>query len=250
VGLVKALLKPIVQPLLRVGSLDLLSCRWRLKQLNAAYAELSAVATVHDAPGSPSQRLLDLLPRLAERAGRAGLSLLASRGAPAQVDCWPGEHYRLLAALVQEIQPHRVVEIGTQTGLSALAMLPLLPDGGQLVTFDVVPWNRLTPVYLRSDDFRAGRFEQVLADLGDPATARQHADLLRAADFIFVDGPKDGVFERRLLANFEVNGLREGALLLFDDVRVWNMIDIWRSIAHPKIDLTSLGHYSGSALVQ
>lgn len=36
---------------------------------------------------------------------------------------------------------------------------------------------------------------------------------------------------------------------LFDDIRVWNMLAIWRGIRRPKLDLTSFGHWSGTGLV-
>jgi len=38
--------------------------------------------------------------------------------------------------------------------------------------------------------------------------------------------------------------------VLFDDIRLWNMLDIWRSIDFPKLDLTSFGHWSGTGVVQ
>jgi predicted O-methyltransferase YrrM len=45
----------------------------------------------------------------------------------------PGEHYRLLAALVKLLQPERVLEIGTFHGLSALALKKFLPSAGKIV---------------------------------------------------------------------------------------------------------------------
>ncbi len=36
---------------------------------------------------------------------------------------------------------------------------------------------------------------------------------------------------------------------MFDDIRVWNMLEIWRGIRRPKLDLTSFGHWSGTGLV-
>ena len=73
--------------------------------------------------------------------------------------------------------------------------------------------------------------------------------MFRSAELIFIDGPKDGVFERRLLSNFESLGVRKNTLLVLDDIRLWNMLQIWREIRHQKIDLTSLGHYTGTGLV-
>jgi hypothetical protein len=37
--------------------------------------------------------------------------------------------------------------------------------------------------------------------------------------------------------------------LLLDDIRLLPMVGLWRSIASPKLDLTSFGHWSGTGLV-
>jgi len=38
-------------------------------------------------------------------------------------------------------------------------------------------------------------------------------------------------------------------LIIMDDIRVWNMLAIWRRIDRPKLDLTSFGHWTGTGLV-
>ena len=50
-------------------------------------------------------------------------------------------------------------------------------------------------------------------------------------------------------SDFDLVGVKKNTLLVFDDIRLWNMLEIWREIRHPKIDLTSLGHYTGTGLV-
>jgi predicted O-methyltransferase YrrM len=154
-----------------------------------------------------------------------------------------------LAALVEELRPHRVVEIGTFTGLSALAILPALPTDGQLVTIDVIPWDKISGTFLKNFDFVGGKLTQIVCDLREPQAWTLHSSLLREADLVFVDGPKDGVFERKLAQNFDLLGLKPGALVVFDDIRIWNMLRIWQEIAHPKLDLTGLGHWTGTGLV-
>jgi len=99
-------------------------------------------------------------------------------------------------------------------------------------------------------DLADGRLEQVVADLTRLEVARSYARLLGEADLLFVDAAKDGQMEATLLDNFSAIGLKEGAWLLFDDIRLREMIAIWRSIALPKLDLTSFGHWSGTGLVQ
>ncbi len=246
--LLKRAARPVIGGALRLGDLDLRAARWRLDELGEHVA-LSGVVSQHDSPGRPNRRLLDLVPVLFQRARRAELPLLRERGAPELFHLFPGEHYRLLAALVEELAPNRVVEIGTDRGLSALAMLAALSPGASLTTVDVKRWDAVEGTFLRDSDFAAGQLAQIVCDFGSRQAVEKHADLFRSAELIFIDGPKDGVFERRLLSDFDLVGVKKNTLLVFDDIRLWNMLEIWREISHPKIDLTSLGHYTGTGLL-
>ena len=42
---------------------------------------------------------------------------------------------------------------------------------------------------------------------------------------------------------------KTGKLLIMDDIKFINMIDLWRNIKSPKIDLSSFGHWSGTGVV-
>lgn len=235
------------------------ACRWqnadlrsvvsRLRELKVRDFDVSAVLSVDDSPGIPNERLLDLIAPIAQRARTASLPVLRERQAPAFVHTWPGEHYRFLAALVEETRPANVVEIGTCQGFSALAMMPALRPDGTLTTFDLYPWDVFPGTVLRRDDFTDPRLRQVVADFGDVRQAREHADILRRADIIFIDAAKDGQLEQLFLDNFKSIGLRPGTLLVFDDIRLWNMLLIWRGIRSPKLDVTSIGHHTGTGMV-
>lgn len=84
-------------------------------------------------------------------------------------------------------------------------------------------------------------------------SARRHRAAPRAlfesADLIFVDGPKDGHTEARILANLDTLKLAPHVVIVFDDIRVMHMVDTWRRIARPKMDLSSFGHWSGTGLI-
>jgi predicted O-methyltransferase YrrM len=164
-------------------------------------------------------------------------------------DVWPGEHYRLLAGLVSVMQPGTVIEIGTASGLSALALLETLPAGGRLATFDLVPWREEPDNVLTEADFTDGRLTQFTDDLSHPDGRAKHRELLESAELIFIDAAKDGEQERRFLAGFEEVAWRRPPIVVFDDVRQWNMLAIWREVRRPKLDLTSFGHWSGTGLV-
>jgi predicted O-methyltransferase YrrM len=219
--------------------------------VQARHVELSAIVSADDDPSKPSDRLLDIALQAAGRARSISMSGVVDRMAqpPYYPNVWPGEHYKLLAGLVSVCQPRVVVEIGTSTGLSALAMREALPTGARLVTFDLLRWDKFPDTCLRDEDFANGTLTQVIGDVSDPSVMRQHVALFQSADIIFADGPKDGQFERVLLNQLAGIDLPKKPLLVLDDIRVWNMLAIWRGIRRPKLDITSFGHWSGTGFV-
>jgi predicted O-methyltransferase YrrM len=228
-----------------VGSTD------RPIPLRARHVEYSAIVSLDDDPAKPSDRLIDLALRAAHAAQSISMAAVVARMTqpPYYPDVWPGEHYRLLAGLVSVCQPQVIVEIGTSTGLSALAMRQLMPSGARLITFDVIPWDKFPDTCLRTEDFENGALMQMIGDVSDSHVMRQHEDLFRSADIIFADGPKDGRFERLLIDRLMELKLPQRPLLVFDDIRLWNMLAIWRNIKRPKLDVTSFGHWSGTGFV-
>lgn len=133
--------------------------------------------------------------------------------------------------------------------MSALAMKTTLPEDGKIVTFDPVPWQSYKGAVLTEDDFVDGRLEQHTDDLSARAGWQRHADLLRRAEFIFIDARHSGVQERNFLRGFDEIGLAGQPIVMFDDIRLWNMLSFWDEITRPKLDLTSFGHWSGTGLV-
>lgn len=219
--------------------------------VRARHIEYSAIVSLDDDGAWPSDRLLDLALRAASRARTVSMAGVVARmkQPPYYPDVWPGEHYKLLAGLVLEARPGTVIEIGTATGLSALAMLRHLPPGGRLTTFDIRAWDTFADTCLKAEDFADRSLSQIIGDVSDPAVFASHVELFHAADLIFVDGPKDGRFERIFIDRLGDAGLSRHPVVVFDDVRVWNMLAVWREIRMPKLDLTSFGHWSGTGLV-
>lgn len=232
-------------------ALDLLQFLNRLKNdLGVRQLVPSAILSADDEPGKPSAALMELALNAARAAMGIDLTEITRRlsGPPWFPDVWPGEHYKLLAALVQTLQPKRVVEIGTATGLSALALKKFLPATSKIMTFDIVPWPAFPESVLVPDDFVDGRLEQAVADLADLSAAREYAGFLADADIVFMDAGKDGRMEALFLDNFSVTGLKENALIIFDDIRLLPMVPTWRRLAFAKMDFTSFGHWSGTGL--
>ena len=80
------------------------------------------------------------------------------------INVWPGEHYRLLAAIVKELKPRLVIEIGTATGASSLVMKEYLPQNGKIITYDIIPWNEYPASGFSQRDFDK-QLEQRVMDI-------------------------------------------------------------------------------------
>lgn len=223
---------------------------------HARHTMYSMLFSEDDASSSPSERLLDLSLDAIRCARQLDLGDIVQRleGRFRFPDCtinlWPGEHYRLLAALVHVLRPKSVLEIGTAEGISALALLQQLPPEGQVITFDIVPWQQYPCSCLTARDFHSGRLRQIVADLGDPHQWAECSDILSNSDLIFIDAAKDGVLERKILENFSTKPFETRPILLLDDIRMWSMLKTWRQMQLPKLDLTSFGHWCGTGLCE
>ena len=215
------------------------------------HREYSIVSSIDDDPAEPTQRLLDVSLDAIAFARHVDLSWLSRRmpSPPYYPDVWPGEHYKLLAGLVLACKPKRVIEIGTSLGLGALSMKGSLPDGSELITLDLIPWTEFERSILLPSDFENGNLRQVLGDLSNQEFFSSFAETLADCDLLFVDAPKNVHFERAFLNNLASICLPPNALVIFDDIRLWNMLQIWREITRPKIDLTSFGHWSGTGII-
>ncbi len=207
---------------------------------------------LYDEPHQPSQRLIDTMLACVREVPQIDLADIAVRPAinSRRFLQWPGEHYKLLAGMMVALQPRSVVEIGTHTGWSALAMKKYLPPNSRISTFDINAWNALTDTALTPADFADGQLVQHLDDLANPAVVAKHRDLLANADLIFMDGPHDGPTEVKMMANFQAVPFANNPLLVFDDIRMHELLKFWRDLALPKMDITSFGHWSGTGLAE
>jgi len=160
---------------------------------------------------------------------------------------WPGEHYRLLPALARRLGGGVVVEVGTFTGMGTLA---LLEGADHVVTYDLVPWDTLPEAVIRHDDISGGHVEQRIGDLSTELFFHSQIDTLASADLIFIDGPKDRSFEPRFTELLRRTFHGTGKVLVYDDIRVANMVAFWGRFELDKFDATSYGHWSGTGLAR
>ncbi len=140
-------------------------------------------------------------------------------------------------------------EFGTFTGMSALAFLEGMSGGGKLFTVDVTPHARIKGSWLKPEDFQGGAVSQVCADMASQEFWHDYRDSVASADIILVDGPKDGMTEPAFFLQMERMKFRKAPIVVVDDIRFLNMLSLWRSIRHPKMDFTSYGHWSGTGLI-
>ena len=198
----------------------------------------------------PTEELIRLSLRVCERAAGLALPEIAARATAGKqrtwVNQWPGEHYRFLAALVEEIEPSLIVEVGSFTGMGSLSLLAKLPDGGRVVTYDLIRWRDIPGTLLVEADFDA-RLEQRLGDLSDTTFFAQQRGVLAQADLIFIDGPKDGRFEPAFIEML-LPALKESAVIVLDDIKFAAMLGTWRKLPLPKLDVTSFAHWSGTGI--
>lgn len=218
---------------------------------NAPDKRFSGIFSAVDQPGQPTPGLMAFGLTCAADAVRLDLSSVSSRIKKGEnyIDIYPGEHYRLLAAIVKNKKPMVVAELGTHLGFSALCMKSFLPEGGNIYTFDVVPWNQFEDTILKQEDFNSG-LTQYTDDLTKWKNVEKHRSMLEQADIIFMDALKDGKQEYSFLENFSKLNFKKKCLFIFDDIRLWNMLDIWYKLDKPKLDMTSFGHWSGTGLVE
>jgi hypothetical protein len=219
--------------------------------VKARHCKRTFVSSPEDERCGPSRAVIEMALDVVRRTLDVDVSEVSRRmkSTPRWPDVWPGEHYRLLAGFVAHLQPGTVVEIGTHTGLSALALKQCLPRTSRLVTFDLIEWAEVPGTCLLPEDFEDGRLSQTIADLADPDVFGRHADVLSSASLIFADGPKDKVFEPAFARNLDSLSYASPPWVIFDDIRDLNMLQFWRDIEKPKLDLSSFGHWTGTGLV-
>lgn len=159
---------------------------------------------------------------------------------------WPGEHYRLLAAISRIERPASIVEVGTATGASALCFLHGSPTS-RVTTFDIVALDEYPGALLTQSEV-GPNLTQIVADIGHDHAFRQYRQHFHEADVIFFDGPKDGIFEQVVIPQV-IDAMKSGAVLIIDDIRLMAMTQLWHELRGDKLDLTSFGHWSGTGIV-
>lgn len=118
----------------------------------------------------------------------------------------------LLRILVSAIGARRAIEVGTFTGLSALAIARGLPPDGQLLCLDVSDeWTRIARRYWE----KAGVADRIELRLGPAADTLRSLPESPSFDFAFIDADKKsyGLYWQEV-----VRRLRPGGIVAVDNV--------------------------------
>ena len=139
------------------------------------------------------------------RLPQAGMQIGADQGA-------------LLSLLVRAIGAKKVIEIGTFTGYSALAVAAALPAGGRLFCCDInEEWTAIARRYWKEAGV-ADRIELRLAPALETLTALRAEHGSGAFDFAFIDADKssyNAYYESCLVL------IRQGGLIALDNT-LWS----------------------------
>jgi predicted O-methyltransferase YrrM len=150
----------------------------------------------------------------------------------------PGnQHYRLLAHLSSKLKPgSKILEIGTRWGVGSAALAS--NKDVHVITCDIDECDPRVPKmdnieYVKEDGY-------VMLD-----NCHEYAMI-----FIDVD-PHDGIQEKKMI--LKLLDKRYKGVVILDDIRLNpEMFTFWTRIPledHQKVDLTTIGHYSGTGML-
>jgi caffeoyl-CoA O-methyltransferase len=124
-------------------------------------------------------------------------------------------HYqgRVLSMLSKMIQPHRILELGTYTGYSALCLAEGLTENGLLITVDVNPeLEEMVDKYIQKSPFK-NQIQQIIGNGMDVIPT-----LNEEFDIVFIDADK-----RNYAAYYDLvfDKVRKGGYIISDNV-LWS----------------------------
>jgi predicted O-methyltransferase YrrM len=144
--------------------------------------------------------------------------------------------YRLYAWLSSQFENTTILDVGTRTGGSALALS--YNDKNQVISYDLVEQGASSAIKKENITFKIQDFRE------DETLDWDNISII----MIDVD-PHDGVQEVEMMEFLNEKGWK-GIMLLDDIGPGWPEVqDMWDAIEEPKIDVTPVGHMSGTGLV-
>ena len=157
-----------------------------------------------------------------------------------------GDHYKLLKAIATLVGAKKVVDIGTYTGMSAISFLDV---GCEVTSFDVISPFNFDSCIISDLDIRSGKLHLVNENIEIDEIFSKYANLFVDADIIFLDGPKFGGFEEKILPKLLQLKFYKNTLIVMDDIHMKKMKILWYELDCPRLDLSLLGHISGTGVI-
>lgn len=144
------------------------------------------------------------------------------------------EHYRLLTFLSQNINDKTIIDVGTLKGCSALALST----------------NKRNKVYSfnLNNELQLKQLPENIEFIVDDVINGKYDSVLLESEIILLDTFHDGTFELQFL-NYLKQINWKGTLIL-DDIHLNEQMNLfWNNINEEKINITNIGHWSGTGIV-
>ena len=143
--------------------------------------------------------------------------------------------YRLYAWLSSQFNNSVILDVGTRTGGSALALS--YNDSNQVISYDLMEQGA-SQIQKENITFKIQDFRE-----------DDTLDWKRISIIMIDVDPHDGVQEVEMMEFLKEKNWK-GIMLLDDIGPGWPEVqDMWDAIEEPKIDVTEVGHMSGTGLV-
>jgi len=143
--------------------------------------------------------------------------------------------FRLYAYLSEKVNYTTILEVGTRHGGSTVALSA--NPSNDVITYDIIHWDTHDMLDKINIQAHIGNFMEDNIDYTDISIVMIDVD------------PHDGLQEPPML-QFLLDQEWSGLLLLDDIGPLWPAIQAWwDSLPYEKYDLTDIGHYSGTGLV-
>ena len=170
------------------------------------------------------------------------------------------EHYRLFAGISCQCDNKKILELGTHNGKSAISLSygKIIGKNITINTFDII--NLLTDKCKLF--FNNYSINYKLENLFDNDNREKNKNFILSHDIIFIDiDPHNGILEYEMYLWLKNNSYK--GIIIYDDIKLGlnhsangyektthKMSDFWDKIdANEKIDITHLGHWSGTGVI-
>lgn len=145
------------------------------------------------------------------------------------------EHYKLISYLSTQFNDSLLLDVGTYKGCSSLALS--YNKSNEIISFDII-----------HDLKRLSGYPENVSYIVDDILKDSYSWMIIKSPFIVLDTFHDGTFEALFYSRLK--SLEFKGYLLLDDIYLnKEMIEFWNSIEEDKLDLSSVGHHSGTGLV-